>query len=54
MGEAGTSIEVRKSIANGIQREGSGATYEVLYRALCDESVAYKGLAEQICCAEII
>ena len=27
-------------------REGRDATYEVLYRALCDEAVACKGLAE--------
>ena len=35
------------------QREGCDATYEVLYSALCDEAVACKELAEQICC-EII
>lgn len=32
------------------QREGSAATYQVLYDALCHPRVEYKNLAEQFCC----
>ena len=35
------------------ERKGSGATYEVLYDALCDEErVACRNLAEEICCVQ--
>ena len=32
------------------QREGSAATYQVLYDALCHRLVGCKGLAEKFCC----
>ena len=36
------------------QKEGSNATYEVLYDALCNKKVQCKLLAEQFCCDEIV
>ena len=32
------------------QRDGSGATYSVLYKALCDKRVKRKDLAHEFCC----
>lgn len=34
------------------EREGSAATYQVLYNALCKDVVACKGLAEELCCVQ--
>ena len=31
-------------------KEGSGATYRVLYKALCHDFVGHRDLAEKICC----
>ena len=36
------------------RREGSNATYKVLYLALCDKKVQCKLVAEQFCCDEIV
>ena len=36
------------------QREGSKATYKVLYDALCNKKVQRRDLAEQFCCDEIV
>lgn len=36
------------------QKEGSNATYKVLYDALCDQKVQCKLLAEQFCCHKIV
>ena len=36
------------------QKEGSDATYKVLYDALCNEIVQCKLLAEEFCCDEIV
>ena len=36
------------------QKEGSNATYEVLYDALCNKKVQCKLLAEQFCCDGIV
>ena len=36
------------------QKEGSNATYKVLYDALCNKKVQCKLLAEQFCCDEIV
>ena len=33
------------------EREGSAATYQVLYEALCHEFVNRRDLAEEICCS---
>jgi len=34
------------------QKEGSAATYQALYDALCNRLVDCRGLAEHICCVE--
>ena len=36
------------------QKEGSNATYKVLYDALCNKKVQCKLFAEQFCCDEIV
>ena len=36
------------------QKEGSNATYKVLYDALCNKKVQCKLLAEQFCCDKIV
>ena len=41
-------------LMNWRQKEGSNATYKVLYDALCDKKVQCKLLAEQFCCHGIV
>ena len=41
--------KIYKMLLEWKQREGSGATYEVLYNALCSKYVMYRKLAETLC-----
>ena len=43
-----------KMLMSWRQKEGSNATYKVLYDALCDKKVQCKYFAEQICCHQIV
>ena len=42
--------EARRMLVSWKQKEGSKATYQVLYDALTDELVSCKLLAEEFCC----
>ena len=44
------SEKVYKMLLTWNRRQGSAATYQVLYEALCHSFVGRKDLAENICC----
>ena len=49
-GKYGMPEEARRMLVSWKQKEGSKATYQVLYDALTDELVSCKLLAEEFCC----
>ena len=51
-GNEGLAKKAFKMLMAWKQKEGSDATYKVLYDALCNEKVQCKLLAEQFCCDE--
>ena len=53
-GNGGLVKKAFKMLMAWKQKEGSDATYKVLYDALCNEKVQCKLLAEEFCCDEIV
>ena len=51
-GNGGLVKKAFKMLMAWKQKEGSDATYKVLYDALCNEIVQCKLLAEEFCCDE--
>ena len=50
----GLDAKAFKMLQSWKQREGSKATYTVLYNALCHDLVECKRLAEKFCCDESV